>query len=155
MARGGSAARAALYPRPRELVRRASAGLEHRPRARAHGVRSLARRQASAVAPDDGSRRKAAAARARPASRLRERVPRQRTPTVLVAGAGTVGLAVAALLATGRCADRLRVQVVESRPLPRWRAEDTDLRVYALSRASQRLLDALGVWQRVAAARAS
>ena len=61
-------------------------------------------------------------------------MPRQRTPTVLVAGAGTVGLAVAALLATGRCADRLRVQVIEARPLPRWRAEDTDLRVYALSR---------------------
>jgi 2-polyprenylphenol 6-hydroxylase len=82
-------------------------------------------------------------------------VPRQRTRTVLVAGAGTVGLAVAALLATGRCAERLRVQVIEARPLPRWRAEDTDLRVYALSRASQQLLEALGVWQRVTAARAS
>jgi len=74
---------------------------------------------------------------------------------VLVAGAGTVGLGIAALLATGRCADRLRVQVIEARPLPRWRAEHTDLRVYALSRASQQLLEALGVWQGVVAARAS
>ena len=80
---------------------------------------------------------------------------RQRTPTVLIAGAGTVGLGLAALLATGRCADRLRVQVIEARPLPRWRPTDTDLRVYALSRASQRLLDALGVWPQAAAARVS
>ncbi len=75
-------------------------------------------------------------------------------PTVLVAGAGVVGLAVAALLATGRCADRLRVLVLDARPLPRWRAEDIDPRVYALSRASQQLLEQVGVWQRVARWRA-
>ena len=55
----------------------------------------------------------------------------QTTPTILIAGAGTVGLALAALLATGRCADRLRVQVLEARPLPRWQAEEVHLRVYA------------------------
>lgn len=77
-----------------------------------------------------------------------------RPPLVLIAGAGTVGLAVAALLATGRCADRLRVQVVEARAVPRWRADETDLRVYALSRASQRLLDDLGVWNAVRSSRA-
>jgi 2-octaprenylphenol hydroxylase len=75
-------------------------------------------------------------------------------PTFIVAGAGIVGLAVAALLATGRCADRLRVQVLESRPVPPWRADATDLRVYALSRASQRLFEQLGVWRNVCAARA-
>jgi 2-polyprenyl-6-methoxyphenol hydroxylase-like FAD-dependent oxidoreductase len=53
-------------------------------------------------------------------------------PTVLVAGAGVVGLATATLLATGRCADRLRVVVLDARPIPRWRAEDMDPRVYAL-----------------------
>lgn len=77
------------------------------------------------------------------------------TPTILIAGAGTVGLAVAALLATGRCADRLRVQVLEARPLPRWQAEEIHLRVYALSRASQQLFEHLDVWQKILAARAS
>src|SRR5688572_8308836 len=76
-------------------------------------------------------------------------------PTVLVAGAGVVGLAAAALLARGRCADRVRVRVLDARPLPRWRAEELDPRVYALSRASQQLLDKVGVWQRVAGARAA
>jgi len=76
-------------------------------------------------------------------------------PTVLVVGAGVVGLAVAALLARGRCADRLRVLVLDARPLPRWRAEDLDPRVYALSRASQQLLEQVGVWHRVALSRAA
>src|SRR5688572_8401367 len=77
------------------------------------------------------------------------------TPTVLVAGAGVVGLAAAALLATGRCADRLRVLVLDARPTPRWRADDMDARVYALSRASQQLLEHIGVWNRVAQLRAA
>jgi 2-octaprenylphenol hydroxylase len=77
------------------------------------------------------------------------------TPTVLVAGAGLVGLAAAALLATGRCADRLRVLVLDARPSPRWRADDMDARVYALSRASQQLLAYVGVWDRVAQLRAA
>jgi 2-octaprenylphenol hydroxylase len=76
-------------------------------------------------------------------------------PTVVVAGAGVVGLAVAALLATGRCADRLRVLVLDARPLPRWRADAMDPRVYALSRASQQLLHKAGIWQRVAELRAA
>jgi 2-octaprenylphenol hydroxylase len=78
-----------------------------------------------------------------------------KTPTVLVAGAGVVGLAAAALLATGRCADRLRVVVLDARPFPRWRADDLDPRVYALSRASQQVLEEVGVWQRVASSRAA
>ena len=77
------------------------------------------------------------------------------SPTVVVAGAGVVGLAVAALLATGRCADRLRVLVLDARPLPRWRADEMDSRVYALSRASQELLEHVGVWQHVVDARAA
>jgi len=76
-------------------------------------------------------------------------------PTVLVAGAGVVGLATAALLATGRCADRLRVVVLDARPIPRWRAEDMDPRVYALSRASQQLLAHVGVWGRITETRAA
>ena len=74
---------------------------------------------------------------------------------VVIAGAGVVGLAVAALLATGRCADRVRVHVLDARPIPRWRAESMDLRVYALSRASQQLFEHLHAWERVMAARAA
>jgi 2-octaprenylphenol hydroxylase len=76
-------------------------------------------------------------------------------PTILIAGAGVVGLAVAALLATGRCADRLRVILLEARALPRWRADELDLRVYALSRASQELLEHVGAWSLVRQRRAA
>jgi ubiquinone biosynthesis UbiH/UbiF/VisC/COQ6 family hydroxylase len=75
-------------------------------------------------------------------------------PTILIAGAGVVGLSVAALLATGRCADRVRVRVLEARAQPEWRKEQTDLRVYALSRASQSVLDSVGAWASVASRRA-
>jgi 2-octaprenylphenol hydroxylase len=75
-------------------------------------------------------------------------------PTIVIAGAGVVGLATAALLATGRCADRLRVQVLDARAPPPWRADELDLRVYALSRASQRLLESVGAWWSIAARRA-
>ena len=81
-------------------------------------------------------------------------MPRRAQPTVLIAGAGVVGLALAALLATGRAAERLRVQLLEARPLKRWRAQELDLRVYALSRASEQLFSRLGVWDEVSAARA-
>lgn len=76
-------------------------------------------------------------------------------PTILVAGAGVVGLATAALLATGRCADRLRVSVLDARPVPRWRADVLDARVYALSRASQQLLEQASVWRRIVETRAA
>lgn len=75
--------------------------------------------------------------------------------TIIVAGAGVIGLAVAALLATGRCADRVRVVVVEARVPPRWHADELDLRVYALSRASQALLEQLGAWPHIARLRAA
>ncbi|MEO8463816.1 MAG: FAD-dependent monooxygenase [Gammaproteobacteria bacterium] len=73
---------------------------------------------------------------------------------ILVAGAGTVGLAVAALLATGGAADRLVVHVLDAKPLPRWRRDEVHLRVYALSRASQQLLEQVGVWPQVLGMRA-
>jgi 2-polyprenyl-6-methoxyphenol hydroxylase-like FAD-dependent oxidoreductase len=49
----------------------------------------------------------------------------------------------------------LRVLVLDARPLPRWRAEEMDPRVYALSRASQQLLERAGVWQQVTLRRAA
>jgi 2-octaprenylphenol hydroxylase len=74
---------------------------------------------------------------------------------IVIAGAGTVGLTVAALLATGRCSERLQVHVLDARPVPRWRADEVHLRVYALSRASQLALEQAGVWTKVLATRAS
>ncbi len=76
-------------------------------------------------------------------------------PTVLIAGGGPVGLMLAALLTQGECAGRLRVRVLEPRPAPRWEAERLDLRVYALSRASQLAFERLGVWDEIRAKRAS
>jgi len=49
----------------------------------------------------------------------------------------------------------LRVVVLDARGTPRWRAEDMDPRVYALSRASQQLLAHVGAWDEIAEARAS
>lgn len=77
------------------------------------------------------------------------RVPR-RDLDVLVVGGGVVGAATAVLLATQPATAGLRVGLVEPRPaaLP---AAGTpwDLRVFALSRASQHVLEAAGVWASV------
>ncbi len=71
---------------------------------------------------------------------------------VLVVGAGIVGAATA--LACAR--DGLSVAVVEPREPAPWRAEDeVDLRVVALAPDAVELLDDLGVWPAVRAARAS
>jgi 2-octaprenylphenol hydroxylase len=69
--------------------------------------------------------------------------------SVLVVGAGPVGLTLAALL-LGRGDGRLTVRLIDSRPAPRWDEKNLDLRVYALSRASQRILEHIGVWKRIA-----
>lgn len=62
---------------------------------------------------------------------------------VVIAGGGLVGLSLAALL--GR-AD-VRVALVEARePQPDWPQGSVDLRVYAISRASERLLRDTGAW---------
>lgn len=78
-----------------------------------------------------------------------------RETRVVVVGAGPVGLLVAALLLKGPRAPYIKVRVLDSRRVPGWRPERTDLRVYALSRASQRLLEGLGLWRAVLARRAS
>lgn len=69
---------------------------------------------------------------------------------VLIVGGGIVGAALAALLVTEPATRRLRVAVVEPRPselpLP---GEPVDLRVSALSRASERVLRAVGAWSRL------
>ena len=75
--------------------------------------------------------------------------------SVVIVGAGPVGLTVAALLLASPHADELRIRVLEPRAAPAWDPEQMDLRVYALSRASQHIFEHLGVWQQITAARAS
>ena len=74
----------------------------------------------------------------------------RRDVDVLVAGGGAVGAAIATLLATQEATRGLSVGLVEPRPavLPPSGAS-WDLRIFALSRASQRLLEACGVWATV------
>ena len=72
---------------------------------------------------------------------------------VVVGGAGTIGTVAAALLvARGHCAPG-RVALIAERLPQAGFDRDWDLRVFALSRASQRLLEACGVWQRIRADR--
>ena len=73
-------------------------------------------------------------------------------PVVLISGGGPVGLALAALLDGAR--PDLRIWVVEPRERPEWRTDHVDLRVYALSRSSQRILERAGAWASVVGRRA-
>lgn len=72
---------------------------------------------------------------------------------VAIVGAGPVGAATACLLAARRVTAAARIAVID-RTLPRGGdGADWDLRVFALSRASERLLRACGIWQRLPPAR--
>lgn len=73
---------------------------------------------------------------------------------IVVAGGGPVGLSFAALTAAAH-ADALEIRVVDSGPRAVFDPERVDLRVYALSRASQRLLERVGAWRSIVARRAS
>jgi 2-octaprenylphenol hydroxylase len=71
---------------------------------------------------------------------------------VVVVGGGMVGAALAIALAR----EGFGVCVLEARlPADTWAADSHDLRVSAITRASQRLLDNLGAWATIAADRAT
>jgi 2-polyprenylphenol 6-hydroxylase len=71
---------------------------------------------------------------------------------VIVVGAGVVGAATALALVR----DGYEVALIEARPPPVWKSEDEiDARVVALAADSVALLDELGVWSDIVAARAS
>jgi 2-polyprenylphenol 6-hydroxylase len=73
---------------------------------------------------------------------------------VLIVGAGVVGTALASLLLKRRLSAAGRVAIVADRfPTPAAAGADWDLRVFALSRASQRLLQFCGVWNSLPRAR--
>ncbi len=71
---------------------------------------------------------------------------------VLIVGAGMVG----ATLACGLAQRGLQVAVVDaSEPLMTWDTHSYDMRVSAITRASQQLFDRVGAWDRIAAQRIS
>lgn len=75
---------------------------------------------------------------------------------IAIAGGGMVGAALAALLASRPDTSRLSIALLEPKPAaPPAAGDPLDLRVSALSRASQRLLERTGAWPAVAARGAS
>lgn len=73
---------------------------------------------------------------------------------VVVVGGGIVGSALALLLVRGAGFAPGRVAVLEREPTRDWQRDaPPDLRTVALSRASERILAAAGVWSQIAAAR--
>jgi 2-octaprenylphenol hydroxylase len=69
---------------------------------------------------------------------------------IVVVGAGVIGAVAAALLIHRTVVSPGRIAVVAERlPLPAPPGADWDLRVFALSRASERLLRLCGVWERL------
>ena len=74
---------------------------------------------------------------------------RRGTLDVVVAGGGVVGAATALMLAR----EGLHVALVEAKQPAPWRREARDLRVYAFAPDNAALLDGLGAWRDVLAAR--
>jgi 2-octaprenylphenol hydroxylase len=68
---------------------------------------------------------------------------------IVVVGGGMVGACTAALLAEDEELRSLRVAVLESAPAPIPDDAEIDLRVSAVSRASERVLSAIGAWQSI------
>ena len=68
----------------------------------------------------------------------------------VIAGGGVVGAATALMLAR----EGLQVALVEPKRPDAWRHDARDLRVYAFAPDNAQLLDELGVWPQIAAARA-
>jgi len=75
---------------------------------------------------------------------------------IVIVGGGVTGAALAAQLATGPCADRLDIALIDAAGRPAFSpADDVALRVSAIATGSADLLDACGAWSSVAAARVS
>lgn len=72
--------------------------------------------------------------------------PRSRDFDAIIVGAGVIGAAMASLLLSGKLCARGRVAIIADRFLQAPPDAPWDLRVFALSRASERLLNACGVW---------
>jgi 2-octaprenylphenol hydroxylase len=74
----------------------------------------------------------------------------------VVAGAGMIGLTVAALLARSHRGDQFKITIIDAAPRPEFDAgNDVALRVSALSPGSIGILDEAGAWNSIASARVS
>ena len=71
----------------------------------------------------------------------------------IVIGAGVIGATMAKLLIARGLAEPNQVALVGGRPARHAADAEWDLRVFALSRASQRLLEACGIWQKMPSAK--
>lgn len=80
--------------------------------------------------------------------------PRSGNFEVVIVGAGIIGTAMASLLLSRRLCLPGRVAIIADRLPPPPANADWDLRVFAMSRASERLLKACDVWHTIPAARA-
>ncbi|HEY2144923.1 MAG TPA: FAD-dependent monooxygenase [Steroidobacteraceae bacterium] len=80
--------------------------------------------------------------------------PRSTDFDAIIIGGGVIGAALASLLLNRKLCAAGRVAIIADRPATRAAmGADWDLRVFALSRASQRLLQVCGVWRSLPAAR--
>ena len=75
---------------------------------------------------------------------------------ITIVGAGITGLTLAALLSKGPHAAALRITVIDAGPRPVFSpADDLSLRVSAIANGSAELLESVGAWSRIQAARVS
>jgi 2-octaprenylphenol hydroxylase len=75
---------------------------------------------------------------------------------IVIVGGGITGLALAALLASGRHADVLNITVVDAAERPEFSPEDdVSLRVSAIANGSAEMLDSVGAWPAILEARVS
>jgi len=75
---------------------------------------------------------------------------------IIIVGGGPVGLCIAALLSDAARDASITITLVDAREVPSWNITDpVDLRVYAISRASQQILGAAGVWAQLSSMRVS
>jgi 2-polyprenylphenol 6-hydroxylase len=75
---------------------------------------------------------------------------------IIVVGAGPVGAVTAGLLAARKIAPAARIALLANEwPEAQAPSEDIDLRVFALSRAAERILELCGAWQTLLPARVS
>lgn len=76
--------------------------------------------------------------------------------SIVIVGAGMTGLALAALLAKGRNAGALDITVIDGALRPNFCiSDDVSLRVSAIANGSVTLLDSVGAWSSISAARVS
>src|SRR5262249_18443813 len=131
----------ALHRRPGPAVPAAAGSDQGAARCRLAGLRPHARSEGRAVTAVAGC------GRAHPATGARRELALMRPDFHLViVGGGLVGACAAALAAADPQLAELRIAVVEANPPVAPPQGEVDLRVSAVSRASQRILAAVGAW---------